>query len=99
MNKRSKYIRDHYKLEKTSTGWRATSKHGGIDPQTGRHWNSKSEITGSTCDDVRRNARIEWGHFNFEDESMAFNEIFDCNRKNLGGFSGCGKRRRRRGKK
>jgi hypothetical protein len=73
---RAKYVREHYRLERTPDGWRAVSEHGGINSQTGEPWSSYTEITGPDRDKVVREARCRWGHFNFEDEARAFNAVF-----------------------
>ena len=35
-----------------------------------------SRFEGPDADALKRLARCQWGHFNFEDESRAFNTIF-----------------------
>jgi hypothetical protein len=73
---RAQYIRDTYRLEVTKTGWRAVNDASGINRQTGEPWRVFATIEGVDRATVIRKARAHWGHFNFEDECRAFNEVF-----------------------
>ncbi len=67
MTKRADSIRAKYRLEQDGDTWRAVSLFRG---------EVFSTIEDNDRDTVVRKARREWGHFNFRDEAVAFNEIF-----------------------
>jgi len=68
ISRRAESIRKAFSLRTTATGYEALWKRpdGSIF----------AAITGSSRAVVIRNARCNWGHFNFEDEAEAFAEIF-----------------------
>lgn len=61
------YIRKHYALNPTPSGWEAVSTSDTGPAMT---------ISGPERAGVVRTARCQWGHFNFADEADAFFEIF-----------------------
>lgn len=66
-SERAQYIASNYSLTKAADGrWHALNLY------QGRVW---GEFFG-TREEVIRNARCQWGHFNFEDEAAEFNRIF-----------------------
>jgi hypothetical protein len=65
---RVQYIRDHFKLNETPSGWEALW----LRPD-GSVFASLRHVERA---EVRRLARARWGHFNFDDEAEAFAEIF-----------------------
>ena len=61
------YIKTHFMLKQVGPDmWEAIWDH----PP------GKSVIIGATKERVCREARAWWGHFNFDDEAIAFAEIF-----------------------
>lgn len=64
MSYRAEYIRRHYSLTCEDGVW--VARMGG----------GFSVISGPDRERVVREARCRWGHFNFQDEVDAFNEIF-----------------------
>lgn len=64
---RAQYIRDNYFLRETGEGFEAVAMYRGA---------VVSRYSGPDRREVCRLARLNWGHFNFEDEARAFAEIF-----------------------
>ncbi len=71
MSKRAEWIKAHYQLEEATffgePGWRAV------------HHDNRTFISvfyADTREEACRLARLNWGHFNYQDEAEAFGEIF-----------------------
>lgn len=74
---RAQWVRDHYRLEETTDGrWRAVSSGSATHPQTGKVYSWHYEHIDDTREVVCRYAWAHWGHFNHQDETAAFAEIF-----------------------
>lgn len=67
MTKRAQYIKDSFRLYQTDNGYRAVSLY------KGREF---SFVEGPVRAEVIREARRQWGHFNYGDEAEAFAEVF-----------------------
>lgn len=65
--RRAQYVLDNYRLEPYEGGWRA------LMSWPGGKW---QVIEGANRTEVVNKARSHWGHFNFQDEAEAFDEIF-----------------------
>jgi hypothetical protein len=69
-SKRAKWVKANYTFEKTATGYRFEVK--------GCEWSAHRVIEGSNRQSVAYDACCRWGHFNHEDEAIAFREIFEA---------------------